>query len=98
MSGDTPTASPSPSNASVSSLDLEEVPPSIEPETEYADAQVQTNLVAINTTEDLSRLTRDLPEDFWDDDLSESGEHGRGERVGEYAEDWLREWFQTSAL
>lgn len=98
LSGETPTASPSPSNASVSSLDLEEVPPPIEPEPEYANAQVQTNLVAINTTEDLTRLTRDLPEDFWDDDLSEGGEPRRGERVVEYAEDCLREWFETSTL
>ena len=89
----TPTPSPPPSNDSVSSLDLNE-----EPETEYADAQVQTDLVAVNTTEDLTRLTQDLPADFWEDDLSESGELGRGEHLVEYAEDCLREWLQTSTL
>ena len=96
------TASPQPSNASVSSLDLSDVAPPYEPEpeTEYADAQVQTNLVAANTTEDLSLLTQDLPADFWDDDLSESGEFGGRERVGEYeyAEECLREWFQIASL
>ena len=36
----------------------------------YCDSGVQTDLYAANTTEDLDKLTADLPNDFWDDEFA----------------------------
>lgn len=87
------------SSDSISTLNLD----AVTPEADHSDAQVQTNLVASQTTEDLSLLTQDLPDDFWDDDLSQSGETQPGPRPQRGAEKSveqrrsdIEDWIQSS--
>ena len=44
----------------------------------WEDKEVQTLLVADQTTEDLELLTANLPDDFWVDDIANDDEHGTG--------------------